>query len=367
VNCGYEQWILNMSALTIKELTMKRSESINELAAALAKSQAVMTGAVKDSDNPFFRSKYADLASCWAAWRPAGPPNGLALMQFATAVEERLEPPIQVQSDGDRKAKTIHFVQRVSVETLLCHASGQWVSETLTVLVKDDSPQSTILGETYCRRGGMSAIIGIAPEDDDGESAANHHADAGERKTEHREPNPTCPNCGKNEHVIRGKEEFGGGWLCWRNKGGCGEKWPDRVEPKQEPPKAGDKAKADKLAAEHHMTTGDKITTTYNTALELIEEKSKSFELLEAGDRWIVKQWAKPGTPKLLTQEQYDDLNYRLCNRAIKLVHFKPDVAKAKQFLDAMHSAGRIDEEEQLIYWVSLAGVEESLTVGVVV
>jgi hypothetical protein len=42
---------------------MQKSESIAALAAALAKAQGQMKGAVKDSANPFFKSKYADLAS----------------------------------------------------------------------------------------------------------------------------------------------------------------------------------------------------------------------------------------------------------------------------------------------------------------
>src|SRR4030095_12058291 len=35
-----------------------------------------------------------------------------------------------------------------------------------------------------------------------------------------------CPECGK-ETIIKGKSEFGGGWLCWQKKGGCGQKWAD--------------------------------------------------------------------------------------------------------------------------------------------
>lgn len=38
-----------------------------------------------------------------------------------------------------------------------------------------------------------------------------------------------CPNCGK-ETIIKGKEQFGGGWLCWTKKGGCGSKWADGEE-----------------------------------------------------------------------------------------------------------------------------------------
>jgi hypothetical protein len=35
-----------------------------------------------------------------------------------------------------------------------------------------------------------------------------------------------CPNCGKSA-IIKGRTEYGGGWLCFAKKGGCGNKWPD--------------------------------------------------------------------------------------------------------------------------------------------
>lgn len=35
-----------------------------------------------------------------------------------------------------------------------------------------------------------------------------------------------CPNCGK-ETIIKGKKEYGGGWLCFTKKNGCGSKWED--------------------------------------------------------------------------------------------------------------------------------------------
>lgn len=38
-----------------------------------------------------------------------------------------------------------------------------------------------------------------------------------------------CPECGK-EAIIKGKAQFGGGWLCWAKKGGCGEKWEDGAQ-----------------------------------------------------------------------------------------------------------------------------------------
>lgn len=35
-----------------------------------------------------------------------------------------------------------------------------------------------------------------------------------------------CPQCG-NETIIKGKAEYGGGWLCFKKKGGCGAKYGD--------------------------------------------------------------------------------------------------------------------------------------------
>ena len=60
---------------------MIHSEQINELGAALAKAQGLIEGAKKDSANPFFKSKYADLASVWEACRKHLSDNGLSVTQ----------------------------------------------------------------------------------------------------------------------------------------------------------------------------------------------------------------------------------------------------------------------------------------------
>lgn len=127
---------------------MTTSNSINELATALAKAQKLIGGAKKDSANPFFKSKYADLASVRDACRDALADHGLAVLQSPTAVGAT-----------------------VSVETMLAHSSGQWVRDTLTVTAKDDSPQSVGSAITYLRRYAMQSFAGIAPEDDDAEAA----------------------------------------------------------------------------------------------------------------------------------------------------------------------------------------------------
>lgn len=133
-----------MSSIT--DLTT--SEQINELATALAKAQGEMGGAVKDAANPFFKSKYADLASVWDACRGSLSKHGLAVIQSPSA-------------DG----------VRVSVDTLLTHASGQWMRGTVSVSAKEDSPQAVGSCITYLRRYALQSFVGVAPEDDDAEAA----------------------------------------------------------------------------------------------------------------------------------------------------------------------------------------------------
>lgn len=127
---------------------METSLDVGELFSALAKAQGAMKGAVKDSLNPFFKSKYADLAAVWEACREHLSAHGLAVVQGVSATGAL-----------------------VSVTTMLGHVSGQWVRDTLTLEAKDSTPQSVGSAATYCRRYGLSAAVGIAPEDDDAEAA----------------------------------------------------------------------------------------------------------------------------------------------------------------------------------------------------
>lgn len=132
---------------------MNKSESLNELAAALAKAQAAVKGAVKDATNPHFKSKYADLASVWDACREALSQNGLSVVQLPGR-------------DGTE----------VSVETILMHSSGQWIAGSVSTPVARNDAQGVGSAITYLRRYSLAAAVGIAPEDDDGESAIDRSA-----------------------------------------------------------------------------------------------------------------------------------------------------------------------------------------------
>ncbi len=47
-----------------------------------------------------------------------------------------------------------------------------------------------------------------------------------EKKYRWRTANRKCPLCGA-EAIIKGKAEYGGGWLCWKKKDGCDAKFAD--------------------------------------------------------------------------------------------------------------------------------------------
>ncbi len=130
---------------------MQKSEQINELAAAMAKAQAQLENAAKSSNNPHFKSKYADLAEILNTVRPVFSANGLSVTQCPS-----FEAGI------------------ASVETVLMHSSGQWMSSVISAPVGKQDAQGVGSAITYCRRYSLAAIAGIAQEDDDGNSAVGY-------------------------------------------------------------------------------------------------------------------------------------------------------------------------------------------------
>ena len=152
---------------------METSENINEISSALAKAQGQIENAIKDSSNPFFKSKYADLTSVWAACRKQLSENGLSVIQ---SPEE--------SSHG------------ISVVTMLCHSSGQWIRSNYSMPCDSSKLTPQVIGSaiTYARRYALSAMVGIAPhDDDDGNEASKKPANNIEK------PNPFLTPDNKSE------------------------------------------------------------------------------------------------------------------------------------------------------------------------
>lgn len=127
---------------------MEKSEQINELAKALVEAQKELKHAPKDSQNPFFKSGYASLASVLDSCRGVLNQHGISVLQLTQIV-------------GDRTC----------VVTTLLHASGQWISGELPLNPVKNDPQSVGSAISYARRYALQAIVGMATEDDDGDHA----------------------------------------------------------------------------------------------------------------------------------------------------------------------------------------------------
>lgn len=120
------------------------------IAAAFVKAQAAFGPALKTSDNPHYRSKYAGLDACIEAVVGALHANGIALMQ-----------------------RNVPCESGVSIETILLHASGETISGgILHVPASKQDAQGYGSALTYARRYGILTLCGIAPEDDDGNAAS---------------------------------------------------------------------------------------------------------------------------------------------------------------------------------------------------
>lgn len=129
---------------------------------AMAAAFPAIEGAIKDSNNPHFKSKYADLSSVVDAIKPALTSNGLFFVQMT-----------HEQPGG------------VCVETVVCHSSGEQMSfGKLFVPAGKNDAQGYGSALTYARRYSLMTAFGVCPEDDDGNAASRspqHHNEAADR------------------------------------------------------------------------------------------------------------------------------------------------------------------------------------------
>lgn len=162
---------------------MKTSEQIDLIAAALAKAQGAMDGAIKAKSNPHLKSKYADLEAVVDAIKKPLAENCIAYLQSVGNTEADKWPVIV---------------------TRLVHSSGQWIeSEPLTVPLAKLDAQGIGSATTYGRRYQLAALAGVAPEDDDGNDAATPPAPAAKPaetmpKPKRTETAPEEPATGKD-------------------------------------------------------------------------------------------------------------------------------------------------------------------------
>jgi hypothetical protein len=134
---------------------MERSESIVKLATAMLAAQTKIEAAVKDSANPFFRSKYADVNSVMEACKGHLNDAGIVVTQM-----------VESYTDGDFLA------------TFFIHAeSGEFMGSKMKLQGTADGMQAYGSAVTYARRYMLQSMAFVGAEDDDGNAATGKKVD----------------------------------------------------------------------------------------------------------------------------------------------------------------------------------------------
>ena len=142
--------------------SIQKSEQLNELATALAKAQAELTSAKKDSKGHGY--SYSDLATVIEEAKKVLPKHGLSFTQLVGQTNK-------TESISD---EVVAF-ETVSVTTILLHSSGQFISSEGSIRIPEmrgvNDTQKAGAALSYLRRYSLQAILGMASEDNDASSA----------------------------------------------------------------------------------------------------------------------------------------------------------------------------------------------------
>jgi len=125
---------------------MNTSPEVKDLFTALSLLQLELEPATKDTINPHFKSKYADLAEVIRVSQSLMGKHGFCIIQTIS--------PDNVMT------------------TILGHTSGQWIRSELKLVLQKQDMQGLGSAITYARRYARAAILGITQDDDDANDAS---------------------------------------------------------------------------------------------------------------------------------------------------------------------------------------------------
>ena len=134
---------------------MKTSESIKHIAEALVSAQKEIKFATKDSTNPHFKSKYANINSVIEAVKAPLNNNNIAILQSLSPSDDN----------------------KLHLTTRLLHSSGEWIEDIAVCPIQKQDPQGLGSAISYIRRYSISSMCALYADDDDGQSAALNAAD----------------------------------------------------------------------------------------------------------------------------------------------------------------------------------------------
>jgi len=178
---------------------MRSSDTLTKISPALVKAINAIEGVKKGADNPFFKSKYANLESVIEAAHDALSANGLAVMQGPGPM------------DGNC----------ITLTTRLVHESGEWIETDFSLPAGKMDPQAAGSAITYARRYSLMAMLNMPAVDDDGEASMPRSTKPGEPKNPNVSVHPEGPDWwgaeGSGMSAAKAKAEGWGetldGWL----------------------------------------------------------------------------------------------------------------------------------------------------------
>ena len=178
---------------------MRSSDTLTKISPALVKAINAIEGVKKGADNPFFKSKYANLESVIEAAHGALEANGLAVMQGPGPM------------DGNC----------ITLTTRLIHESGEWIETDFSLPAGKMDPQAAGSAITYARRYSLMAMLNMPAVDDDGEASMPRTTKPGEPKNPNVSVHPEGPDWwgaeGPGMSAAKAKAEGWGetldGWL----------------------------------------------------------------------------------------------------------------------------------------------------------
>lgn len=174
------QYIQPQETVEVKIGSLFTSKSNDKVLPAFQKALGSIESAVKDSTNPHLKNKYASLAACVTAIKPALSENGLGMSQTPTL-------------SNDSKL--------ISVDTIVIHSSGQYVRWEFSMPLEFAAkPQEVGKTVTYVRRYALSGFGLITDDDDDGNSGSNVN---GHNQQRNSPPPPPPPPAKSTKKAVK--------------------------------------------------------------------------------------------------------------------------------------------------------------------
>lgn len=141
------------------------TNNTSQIGTALALAFGEISNAIKNSQNPHFKSTYADLGAVLETVREAWKKYGLSVVQFPGELKVHT-------LSGESKLVT------VSIHTTIVHSSGELMGSVLEMPVAQDkngrvTPHAVGSALTFGRRYALAAVAGITQQDDDGNAGSD--------------------------------------------------------------------------------------------------------------------------------------------------------------------------------------------------